>query len=139
MQTNLERAESLLNEEITLAAVCGERVLTYSGRTVKQLLALAEGDALKGASVADKIVGKAAALLLIKCGVKEVYAKTASRAAEAVLKRHGVPFSYGVMTDCILNRDGTGPCPMEATVADIEDCELAFTALNAKVAAMQGR
>ena len=36
------------------------------------------GTDLKGYSVADTIVGKAAALLFIKCGIKSVYAKTLS-------------------------------------------------------------
>ena len=97
---------------------------------------IANGVNLNGYSVADLIVGKAAAFLFIKCGVKEVYAKTLSKPAEQVLKEHGVPVTYQTLTEKIINRAGTDVCPMEKTVAETNDAEEAYTLLKQKLATM---
>ena len=46
---------------------------------------IADGVNLQGYSVADLIVGKAAAMLFVKCGIAGVYAKTLSQSGKAVL------------------------------------------------------
>ena len=54
-----------------------------------------------------------------------------------VLREHGVPASCDQTVPGILNRTKTGPCPMEACVAEIEDPQKAFFALREKAAAMR--
>lgn len=93
---------------------------------------IGKGTDLKGYSVADIIVGKAAAMLFVKAGIVEVYAKTISRVAGEYLDKHGIPYSYDVITNNITNRQGTDTCPMEKTVKDIEDFEEGYIALVAK-------
>lgn len=46
---------------------------------------IADGVNLQGYSVADLIVGKAATMLFVKCGIAGVYAKTLSQSGKAVL------------------------------------------------------
>ena len=53
----------------------------------------------------------------------EVYAETVSEGAVAFLTAHGIPVRYDTKTEGIVNREGTGPCPMETAVADIEAAE----------------
>ena len=91
---------------------------------------IANGENLSGYSVADIIVGKAAALLFVKCGIKNVFAKTLSENGKKVLKLYGVNYEYEVLTERIINREGTDTCPMEKAVAGTEDPEEAYLILK---------
>lgn len=68
---------------------------------------------MRGALVFDKVIGRAAALLLIYGGVKKVLTPLISRGALAVLKRGGAEVEYGKIVKCILNIKGDDLCPME--------------------------
>lgn len=98
---------------------------------------IASGTALKGYSAADLIVGKAAAMLFVKAGIAEVFAKTISKPACKYLEKYKIPYSYDILTDSIINRQGTDICPMEKTVTDIDDFEEGYAALTAKVALLK--
>lgn len=89
---------------------------------------------LKGYSVADKTVGKAVALLFVKCGIAAVYAKTLSLSGKAVLEKYNIPFEYDALVERVINRDGTDTCPMEKTVTDCIDPEEAYILLKNKLA-----
>jgi iron complex outermembrane receptor protein len=91
----------------------------------------------EGLSVADKIVGKASAMLLALSGAKEVYAHILSEAGRKILERYGIAYEYGEMVEYIVNRKGDGMCPMEETVKDIDDPMDAFKALNERIAQMR--
>lgn len=123
-----------LKDGVTLAVVRDGAVSTFEERGVKSLLFLHGEDALGGASVADRIVGRAAALLMALGGVREVYAEVLSRGGEEVLKRFDIVYEYGALTDMIINRQGTGQCPMECAVEGIESPEEAYVALKKKAA-----
>ncbi len=90
----------------------------------------------KGLSVADKIIGKASAMLLCLSGVKEVYTPVLSVAGKQIFEKYGVPCEYDELVDHIVNRKGDGMCPMEMTVKDIDDLEEAHEALKRKVASL---
>ena len=61
---DLTRALLIANKDATLVAVRGDEIVVCRDRGVKPLLKMvAEGRSLKGFSVADKVVGKAPALL----------------------------------------------------------------------------
>lgn len=121
--TAIERARELLGKSGSLAVVNGDREYSSSARGIRPLTDLLSSnrEMLRGASVADKIVGKAAALLMAAGGVKEVYAGTIGRAAANVFERFGIKFSYGNVTEHIKNRAGNGMCPMEQTVRYVDD------------------
>ena len=93
----------------------------------------------RGLDVADKIVGKASAMLLTLSGVRSVYALTLSKAGQAIFEKYDIPYRYDVLTDYIENRSHDGMCPMEMTVKDIDDLEEAYLALRNKVAEMANR
>ena len=97
---------------------------------------IANGVDLSGYSVADVVVGKAAALLFVKCKIKEVYAKTLSEPAKTVLENNGVPVTFQTLTERIINRAGTDICPMEKAVSQTDDPEQAYTLLKQKLATM---
>ena len=90
-------------------------VSTFDGRGVSDLYRLLETAPifLKGALVADKVVGKAAAALMALAKVKEVYAEVISRPALELLESNRIKATYGEVVPNIINRTGTGICPLE--------------------------
>ena len=68
---------------------------------------------LRGAFVADKVVGKAAAALLALGGVEEVFADVISRPALDLLEKNAVGTGYRLCVPHIVNRTHTGRCPLE--------------------------
>ncbi len=81
---------------------------------------------LKGSSSADKVIGRAAALLAVYTSIHSVFASTISFDAAKVLKKHNIPFSYGKMVKQIMNQSNTGLCPFEKAVNDTDDPEEAY-------------
>ena len=94
---------------------------------------IAEGVDLSGYTVADLVVGKATAMLFVKCGIKRVFAKTLSEHAKRVLELYGVDYEYETLTPKIINRDGTDICPMEKAVTGTDDVEEAYSILLNKL------
>lgn len=92
-----------------------EDVRTFTRRGVADLYDLLKNDPdfLKGASVADKVIGKAAAALLISGGVKEIYTDRISRPAIDLLAETSIGLVYVQEVPYICNRDQTGWCPLE--------------------------
>ena len=129
-------AKNLIRQQKATCVVIkkGKIVNIESGRGVRPVLSLYEQGMLKNAIVVDKIIGKAAAMVLVLGGVRVCYGETMSRAAFDFLNAHGVRAEYGTLTERIINRQGDGICPMEQTVAEINDPAIALEALKVKVA-----
>ena len=130
--TDLDRARAALPGH-TLALCRGGEVVTSDLRGVMPMLGfLREGRDLSGFCAADRVVGRAAAMLFAKAGVRAVHAEVMSDGAAALLATHGIDASCDVRTAAIENRQKTGLCPMESAVAGIED-------INAGIAAIRRR
>ena len=113
-------------------------LITDDGRGISPMMRfIAENRDLSGYSVADIIVGKAAAMLFVKAGIVGVYAETLSKPAAGFLERHGIPYAYKTLAENIINRQGTDICPMEKTVSDIDDTEQAYEALKHRLAELK--
>lgn len=94
----------------------------YSQRGVKDLFELlkSEPERLHGAVIADKVVGKGASALMAEGGVDAVYADVISLPALNLLKASGIAVSYGECVENIINRAGTGVCPVETLCMECE-------------------
>lgn len=128
--TSLERAKLLLiTTKSTIAVVSNGEVFTSQERGVKPLLFLLKEKKgfLKGASVADKVIGKAAALLMALGEIKEVHTLIISEPAIKVFEKHNIPCFYDKKVTRIVNRAGDGLCPMESLCLDVDDPQEAFT------------
>jgi hypothetical protein len=68
---------------------------------------------LKGATVYDKIVGRAAALLMIYGKIKSVSTPIISRSALKEFGKTNIKVEYGATTGRIMNKKGDDTCPME--------------------------
>lgn len=113
----VEEIASILRSEQCSCVICnGDKVTLCYERGVKDLLCLVKGDGslLKGAQVADKVVGKGAAALMVIGGVREVYAEVISRPALQLLETASVRVAFGSCVPNIVNRAGTGICPVES-------------------------
>lgn len=84
----------------------------------------------QGCNVADKVIGKSAAMLLIKSQVKHIHAVVLSEHAKDILDNYKVSYSYDKIVPYIINRTHTGMCPMEKSVLEINDLNQAFVTLQ---------
>lgn len=84
-------------------------------------LYLEQSEQFSGALVVDKVIGKAAAMLLVLGGVAGVHGMTMSVAAKDYLIAHDITVSYDRLIDVIANRSRDGICPMERSVLGLDD------------------
>lgn len=78
---------------------------------------------LQDSFVADKVVGKGAAAIMVVGKVIAVHADVISRPALALLESAGVSVDYKDCVANIINRAGTGVCPVELLCADCSTAE----------------
>ena len=135
MSLELERAKEILAQTGSTCVLCRDEIVyTTAQRGVSPLLIwLQSGVDTCGFSAADKVVGKAAALLYCLLGVRRVHGNVMSDAAVKVSRRNGIEAYWDRLTDGIRNRTNTGPCPMEVATAAIDIPEQALTVILAKL------
>lgn len=123
--TDVKRAVARLEEgNFTCVITNGTETFESHARGVAPLLAwLEEGVIPKGCVAADRVVGKAAAFLYVHLGVCAVHARVMSRPAAEVLEKHGIAWSADEQVEAIRNRAGTGYCPMERAVWDVQEAD----------------
>lgn len=107
-------------EQCSCVVGSGDAVRTFRGRGVQDLWRLLheEPELLRGAFVADKVVGKGAAALMIAGGVAELFADVISEQALDLLARSDVRVTYAAAVPHIVNRAHTGWCPVETLCRD---------------------
>ncbi|MBW2978302.1 DUF1893 domain-containing protein [Candidatus Woesearchaeota archaeon] len=82
-----------------------------------------------GSIVVDKVVGLAAAKLLVFAKVKEIYALLASKKAADYINDKCIKFQAEKIVENILNDDKSEICPMEKLAEELSEEEL-FAKLN---------
>lgn len=137
---DIDKAKEVLNSGEHTCVLCkGESLLTSSRPGIAPMMGfIASRQELAGYSAADRIVGRAAALLFALTGITEVYAVVLSDSGAAALDTHGIKYSFERRVPYISNRTGDGVCPMEQTVASISDPHEAYAALAAKIKELSG-
>jgi hypothetical protein len=116
---------TMAGKETTLTVFCnGTPIFTSSGKWLYPLFELEEYLAEhpiqpENLLLQDKIIGKAAALLIHRLGFRIVKAGVLSRLGEAVLQRHGIAYTYEQLVDRI-------HCQTEELLATVEDPEEAY-------------
>lgn len=88
---------------------------------------------LQGATVIDKIVGRAAAYLCMVGQVSRVITPLASESARTVLVAAGITLQAERITPQIKNREKTGPCPMEQMASGYASAEEFYAALQQRL------
>ena len=132
MNNDLLNARNLLLSGDYTCVVCREEtVYTTTHRGVAPLLNwLEESVDLTGFSAADRVVGRGAAFLYCLLKVKAVHARVMSYPAAEVLRTYCIDAYAETFVEGIVNRSGTGPCPFEAAVLDIQNAQDALDAIR---------
>lgn len=114
-------------------------VTTYDKKGVRDLVWLLdnEPERLRDAKVADKVIGKAAAGLMVQGAVGEVYADVMSRLALPLLDKANIPYSYGELVERIIIPKGDDRCPLEKIVSEATTAQEVETMLRQHFAEMQ--
>ena len=132
---NPQLIKKLNTSDHTLVIWDGDNFIGRSGIGVKPLMTFLreDKDFFHGKEVADTIIGKAAALLLVASGASAVYGQTMSRSAINLLDQYQIPYGYETLVDHIQNRDKTGLCPLEDAVQNINEPSQAFDAVENRI------
>ncbi len=85
---------------------------------------------LKEASVADKVIGKGAAMLYGYAEVKEIHTNLISDKAIESLKKTNIKLEYNESCEYIINRTNTGMCPVEKLSSETEDIDELMQGIN---------
>lgn len=109
--------EILRREKCSLVVKNHDIVTTYSKPGVRDLEYLLDHDPemLHGAVIADKVIGKAAAAMVVVGGVKELYAEVMSKRAIPFLEEAGIAYTYGTLVDTI--KEEGDRCQLEKITA----------------------
>lgn len=129
---DLARAVSLLKEGYSFGIVKDGRVLAAEkGSGVKPFLMAAVGveKEIRGASLADKVVGLAVARLALYFGIASVYGRIGSIQPARELASAGVPYVFEKTVPYILNRKQDGRCPIEQMVSETSSPEETYALL----------
>lgn len=109
-----------------------DEIRTFTQRGVADLYDLYQTDAsfMKGASVADKVIGKGAAALMALGGISHVYADVISTPALEVLQQAGISVNFSMEVPHIINRNKTGWCPLETACDKIKSVQEMFPVIK---------
>lgn len=109
--------EILRREKCSLVVKNHGIVTTYSKPGVRDLEYLLDHDPemLHGATIADKVIGKAAAAMVVVGGVKELYAEVMSKKAIPFLEEAGIAYTCGTLVDTI--KEEGDRCQLEKITA----------------------
>ncbi|MCL2023723.1 MAG: DUF1893 domain-containing protein [Oscillospiraceae bacterium] len=126
--SNIERAKKLLdNCSCGIITAAGEE-FCYTGLGICPIITAFEENpqVFRGACVADKVIGKAAAMMLVYGGAVSVWGNVMSQSALEFLCQRGIDVSWGEIVPYLKRRDGKGQCPMEERAIGMDDLEEAF-------------
>ena len=114
-ECKLSAIEMLHREGCSCVITDGAKFRMFHQRGVKDLYDILslQPYLLRGAFIADKVVGKGAAALMILGGIDSLYTDTISEAALEIFRLYDVEVKYGKLVPYIINRAGTGMCPVE--------------------------
>ena len=134
---DLDIAKSrLFKKKLTLSIVKNNEILfeTVSDKISGFLYAIDKlGAKLEGSSVADRVAGKAVALLCVYVKVKAVYADVLSKNAKAVFERNSIQLEWKSLVANILDLNQSEICPFEKAAMEISNpikAYLCFRALS---------
>lgn len=125
---DIELAKKILYDENQKLVVVKDGIVIFKSqdRGIKPMYILATElkDKSQGSSIADRVIGKGAALLCAYIGVKYVYGELMSEGGIDIL--HNSKIEYEMKRTCkyIKNRDKSGLCPIEKRSLDIDDPEV---------------
>lgn len=129
--------ERLKQKNVALAiAKKGEVIFETSAHGLGGLIEAIDelGEQMRGSSVADSVVGQAAALLCVYAGVVAVFAVTASEKGIQTLRDYSISFRFENRVQRILDSKRKDVCPFEKLVDSISNPDEAYEKLKSLTA-----
>lgn len=116
MGGDLKLAARILHAEgQSLVVVRAGRVLFRSCMPgIQPLLEALDYDVLAGSAVADKVMGRAAAMIAVTGQAASIYSWIMGAEAMGILTEAGILHCADALVPVILDREGRLPCPLEA-------------------------
>src|SRR6056297_3827017 len=120
-----ELAINELNDSDYSLIIVKEKEVKYKSKeeSVGSIVSLLEEqpDLLKNAVVADKIIGRAVAMVCDFASVNYCYGQIVSKGAVDVFENNNLSYKAAEVVEAIKNRDNTDLCPIEKLTLDIND------------------
>lgn len=128
----LELASILHNEKCSCVIRSAGQLLFCHERGITDLYSqlTQHPSVLSNAEIADKVIGKGAAALMILGKVKSVYADVISKPALDLFDKYGIEIRYQELVPNIVNRTGNGICPVETLCIDCNTAEECITQID---------
>ncbi len=122
---DIEIAKKILEEENQRIVVVKDGLIVFKSkdRGIKPMYYLAKnmkGD-IRDNSLADRVIGKGAAILCEYLEIKHLYTDLISENAINILEKGKIEYEYREKCNYIKNRDKTDYCPIEKRSLDTED------------------
>lgn len=137
----VEKAKKLIRENRAECVVVrdGSIAAVERGRGVSPLLNIYDTrkEVMKNAVIADKVIGRAAAFVIIKGGASAVYGRITSEDAVKLLSEHKIPVTYDLLVPHILNQKRNGLCPLEDSVKDTDSADIALESMRKRISELQ--
>lgn len=132
----MDKLIKLLHEGNYSCVIKNKEISTFTQRGITDLYDLLNTDPafLRGAQIADKVIGKAAAVFR----VQEVYTDIISEPALVLLRRANIKLDCMQVVPRIQNRDRTGWCPLETLCYELESPEAMYPVIQNFVERMRG-
>ncbi len=128
--SDLKKAKKILHENNYTFVLLKDSdiIITSHKKGIIPLMEIIQKDEriLNHAVIADRVIGKAAALLATGYKVKELYADLISQKAKEVLDRFPVVYQFKECVEYIQNRDKSDQCPMEKLTWNMSDYKIAY-------------
>jgi hypothetical protein len=132
---DLEYAKEVFRKKgLAFVIVKDKEILAESKeKGVAPFLHVVQKKNVEGASLADKIVGKAVAFLSVYAGIASVYTNVISTPAGEVFQGYKVHVEADEVVPMIMNRKGDDQCPIEKMILTCETPKEAYEILKKKV------
>ncbi|MCL2144581.1 MAG: DUF1893 domain-containing protein [Endomicrobia bacterium] len=129
---SLNDMKELVKDHALVVAYNDGAVKTYDDKGIKPLFKHLENGNFKDSYVFDKVTGKASSLILAYGGADKLHTGILSKEAVPVLKKYNIKYSADKIVDYIINNTGDDKCPIEKTVANIDNPQEAYKVLKEK-------
>ena len=123
----------LKTQDLTLVIVkTGEVIFKTNDHKIAGFLSAIEkfGQFLEGSSIADRVVGKAIALLCVYAKIKAIYAKVISAKAKKVLEQNQISHEWASIVNEILDLETNQVCPFEMKAMELSDPKITYFKLR---------
>lgn len=136
---NLQQANQLLKDNSCTCIILKNNEIIYKSSYigVKPLLMFLNEHAYLDETdkliLIDKVIGKAALLLAVKCKIYKIYTPVISQEALSAAEYYNIEWEAEKIVPRIINREGTGKCPIEASVSDTVDLDQALVNIKGAI------